>query len=177
MAAWVGPAIVAAFISALVTAIGWYVGHRQDVRREAAKRIERIRDVQTAILAEIRANRHRLHAVDLEAHAALVAAKMNADPAFTPFVPREVPAFLIDALMGEIHILPTGIIDPVILYYRQALTLSQLADDLRSERFEKLETNRKVELYNDYIGLMVYARTLADRAIDALDSSLAVNGS
>ena len=88
-------------------------------------------------------------------------------------MPREVPAFVIDALMGEIHILPTGIIDPVILYYRQVLTLSQLVDDLRSERFEKLEPSRKVELYNDYIGLMIYARTLADEATDVITTSLA----
>jgi hypothetical protein len=156
-----------------VTAAGWYVGHRQDVRREAVKRLERIRDVQTAILAEIRANQYRLHGLDLEAHAARIAAKMSADPAFAPFVPREVPAFVIDALIGEIHILPTEIIDPVILYYRQILAISQLADDLRSERFDKLEASRKVELYNDYIELMIYARTLSNEAIEVITESLA----
>ena len=88
-------------------------------------------------------------------------------------VPREVPAFVIDALIGEIHILPTEIIDPVILYYRQILAISQLADDLRSERFDKLEASRKVELYNDYIELMIYARTLSNEAIEVITESLA----
>jgi hypothetical protein len=99
-----------------VTAAGWYVAHQQEARREAAKRRERIRDVQTAIRAEIRAN--PFHGLDLEAHGALIIAKMSSDPTFVPFVPRQVPTFVIDALIGEIHILPTEVIDPVILYYR-----------------------------------------------------------
>ena len=113
------------------------MGHSQEIRRETAKRLERIRDVQTAILAEIRAN--PFHGLDLEKHGALIAEKMNSDPAFIPFVPRQVPTFVIDALIGEIHILPTEVIDPVILYYRQFLAISHFADDLRSERFDRLE--------------------------------------
>jgi hypothetical protein len=175
MAAWVGPAIVAAVISALVTAAGWYVAHQQEARREAAKRRERIRDVQTAIRAEIRAN--PFHGLDLEEHGALITAKMSSDPTFVPFVPRQVPAFVIDALIGEVHILPTEVIDPVILYYRQALAISHFAEDLRSDRFDKLEPSRKAAIYQDYTGLMIHARTVADRAIDALDASLAAESS
>jgi hypothetical protein len=177
MTAWIRPAIIAAVISSLVTALGWYVAHLQDVRKETARWRERIADVQTALLAEIRANRHRLSQIDLRTHAELFAERIKAGGAegraFTPFVPREVPTFVFDALVAEIHILPTEVIDPIVLYYRQVLSISQLAEDLRSERFENLEADRKLSMYRDYIELLIHAQTLADEAISALKSSLA----
>jgi hypothetical protein len=174
MAAWIGPAIVAAVISSIVTALGWYVAHLQEVRREAGRRRERIVDVQVALLAEVRASHHRLRQVELQEHLAGIEARMAAASggAFTPFVPREVPTFVFDALVSDIHVLPTAVIDPVVLYYRQIRAISQLAEDLRGERFERLETERKLDLYRDYVGLVIHAATLADEAVRLLAASI-----
>ena len=64
MAAWIGPAIVVAVISALVTAAGWLVAHRQTMRAEALRRRERVVDVQTALRAEIRSHPHQARSID-----------------------------------------------------------------------------------------------------------------
>lgn len=84
-AAWIGPAIVAAVISALVTGASWFVSERQAARREAKRRGERVRDMQTGLLAEIRASRHRVEDVGL--YGALVDQQMAADETYLPFGP------------------------------------------------------------------------------------------
>ena len=173
MSAWVGPAIIAAVISAIVTAAGWYASHFSNRRLEVARRRERMQDVQTALLAEIVANEHRLATIDLRSHADYIAGRIAAEgAAFTPFVPREVLTFVMDAIASEIHILPNEVIGPVVLYYRQAMAIGLLADDLRSDRFIALDPDRKIEVYRDYIGLLQYAQSLADDAIEALEVSL-----
>ena len=50
--------------------------------------------------------------------------------------------------------------------------LSAFAEDLRTERFERLERTRKVEMYDDYLDMGVYALDLADDAIDSINRSL-----
>jgi hypothetical protein len=55
--AWVGPAIVAAVISGLVSLIVVQLNFRQGRRLEQARRDEKVRDFQIAIRAEIRSER------------------------------------------------------------------------------------------------------------------------
>jgi hypothetical protein len=64
------------------------------------------------------------------------------------------------------------VIDPVVLYYRQISALALFAGDLRSERFERLETERKVEMYRDYLAMGAFALELAQTAIRSLDQSI-----
>jgi hypothetical protein len=177
MSAWIGPAIIAAVISAIVTAAGWYVTHRSGRQLETDRRRERILDVQTALRAEIRSHQHRLALFatqeELDAIAERIEAANNGETPFTPFIPREVEAFVFDAVVGEVHILPTEVIDPVVLYYRQVKALAQFVDDLRSERFDELEASRKAEMFRDYVAMGVFALELADEAIDAINQSLA----
>jgi len=74
-------------------------------------------------------------------------------------------------LPGKFHILPTHVIDPVVYYYRQIATLAQFAEDLRSDRFSKLEAPRKAEMYRDYIAMGEFALKLAEEAIEAIENS------
>jgi len=169
---WIGPVIVAAVISSAVTALGWLVAHRQSIRLEKLRRDERVQDVQTAVLAEIRANLAQLQRIDLEQDADAVAGRIRdgagqAKP-FTPFVPSEVDTFVLNAIVSDIHILPTDVIDDVIVYYRQVRAIANLVDDLRSDRYQTLEADRKIEVYRDYIGLLVHARTLGEQAVKVL---------
>lgn len=175
MDAWIGPAIVAAVISSLVTVIGWWLNHRHEQHMDAARRQERIRDVQTALRAEIRSHRHRLRLFDEATRFDEVEHGPDSQRAeFTPFVPREVESFVFDAIVQDIPILPTEVIDPVIVYYRQVQALAQFAEDLRGDRFMTLEWPRKAAMHADYIAMGVYAGTLADAAIDAIDVTLAL---
>ncbi len=64
----------------------------------------------------------------------------------------------------------SGLITALGWWASQAL--AQLADDLRTERFERLEAARKVEIWNDYVALGVYALELAEAAIGAIQHSL-----
>ena len=98
---------------------------------------------------------------------------MESGGVYTPFVPSESHHFSIyNAVLTEIHILPAGVIDPVVLYYTQLRSLAEFAEDLRSERFHSLDADRKGEMYRDYISLMAYAVELADGALDAIKTSL-----
>jgi hypothetical protein len=172
MSAWIGPAIIAAVISAIVTAIGWYAAHASSKRLDASRRRERIKDVQTALLAEIRSHQYRL--ILFETQALVKEAPATSEPAkpFSPFIPREGESFVFNAIVREIHILPTAVIDPVVLYYRQISALALFAEDLRSERFERLETERKIEMYRDYLAMGAFALELAQTAIRSLDQSI-----
>ncbi|MDF2619249.1 MAG: hypothetical protein K0S00_1908 [Xanthobacteraceae bacterium] len=175
MQAWIGPAVVAAVISSLVTVIGWWLNHQRERRRDAARRLERIRDVQAALRAEIRSHRERLRLFELNEDNAALLARIEAsnDTApFTPFLPREVDSFVFDAVIGEIHILPVAVIDDVVVYYRQTRSIAQFADDLRSDRFDRLQPERKAQMYRDYLALGRHAALLADRAIAAIDRAL-----
>jgi hypothetical protein len=167
ISAWVGPAIVAAVISAIVTAFGWYASHASARRLEAARRSERIQDVQTALRAEIRSQRQRLRLFAEQQEKSGDAA--SEEPGFTPFVPREAASFVFDAIVSEIHILPTEVIDPVVYYYRQIASLALFAEDLRSDRYASLPADRKAAMAADYIRMGVFAIELADKAIAAIE--------
>ena len=175
MSVWIGPAIVAAVISGLITALGWWASHYSSRRIETSRRSERVKDIQTALRAEMRSHRQRL-LLFADGQATQSTSKRIAESdgsgRFTPFVPREVDSFIFVAVAKEVHILPTAVIDPVVLYYRQVHALAQFAEDMRSERFDNLEPARKAEMYADYVSLGVYALQLAEEAIQAIDRSL-----
>jgi len=103
VSAWIGPAIIAAVISAIVTAFGWYVSHLSNRRLEVARRRERVSDVQIAIRAEIRSHRVWLQSFDSEHLSGDTAEKIRqaVDPPYTPFVPREIETFVFNAVVGR----------------------------------------------------------------------------
>ncbi|WP_026380907.1 hypothetical protein [Afifella pfennigii] len=173
----IGPAIVAAFISALVTIVSWIVSNRRERRLEAERRAERVRDVQSALLADIRSYRHRYFDTDLDAHLAKVVGQMQAatqEQPFTPFVPRENRSLVWASVARDVHILPIGVIDPVVLFFSQIETISALIEDLRSDRYWSLDAPRREAMYRDYILLRKYSVQLAEDAERALLAALGV---
>lgn len=76
ISAWIGPVIIAAVVSFLGGVVTLLLTHRQTIKLEGRRREERIRDVQTALRAEIRSNWLRLGAVKPEEHGKMVIAKM-----------------------------------------------------------------------------------------------------
>ena len=50
---WIGPAIIAAVIAALINVAGWFVTGQREVRRDRRRRRERFEDLQISLRAEI----------------------------------------------------------------------------------------------------------------------------
>ena len=170
---WIGPAIVAAVVSGLVTIFGWFVSSVQNSKQDAKRRKERVIDVQTALTAEIRSFYARARNIDVAAHGNRMKTWiMEGDGGNTPFVPQEPDFLIYKAIAPEIHILPQPVIDPVVLFYTQASTLSLFASDLRGERYRSLDATSKNEMYQDYLALMEYAFQLAGHALHVLEESL-----
>lgn len=173
MQGWLGPALVAALVSGLITALGWFVSYVLGTRLETRRRQERVTDVQTALAAEIRSFFARSQHVDIREHGKRMETWILAEgQQNTPFVPQEPDFLVFRSIAPEIHILPKPVIDPVVLFYTQAATLALFASDLRSERYLSLDPASKNEMYQDYLGLMNYAFQLADYALKALQESL-----
>ena len=175
MEAWIGSAVIAVVISSLVTVAGWFMTLRHERLREIERRQERIEDIQTALLADIRSSSHRFSEIDLDRHAAEMKERIAAagpGESYTPFVPREPGSLLWSTTAGEIHILPNEVIDAVVIYFSQLETLRLFIDDLRGERFAALDSARKIAMYADYINMAKYLLDLAREAERILSLSL-----
>jgi hypothetical protein len=172
MSAWIGPAIVAAFIGCLTTMLGWSVSFRQLKNLETVRRREKIIDYQAALRAEIRSYRARFEHMNPVAYRDAILELIVTDPSFTPFIPIETPLLIFSEIVKEIHILPTEVIDTVVLFYAHTAMIAQLTLDLKSEQFNALPRERKAGRYMDYYSLLLLARDLADETLDILEYGL-----
>jgi hypothetical protein len=160
-----------------VTALGWFASHWSEQRLETQRRIEKIVDVQTALLAEIESNLTRYEEIDLDEHVADMVRKIrkrDGKTPFTPFVPRYATEIIFEAMLPDIHILPTETIDDVVAYYKQEYKLRELVEDLRSSRYLELEQDRKARVYEDYVWQIKTVLITGEQARAALRSSLGI---
>lgn len=171
-------ALIAAIVSAAVTALGWFASHWSERRLEAQRRAEKIIDVQWALLAEIESNLLRYAEIDLDEHEAEMERRIlkSGRTGFTPFVPRDPAEIIFDAFIPDIHILPTETIRDVVSYYKQEYKLRELIDDLRSERYLKLAPDRKALLYSDYVWQIKSVVAKGEKARAALADQLNLAG-
>jgi hypothetical protein len=170
-------ALIAAIVSAAVTALGWFASHWSEQRLETQRRIEKIVDVQTALLAEIESNLTRYEEIDLDKHTTDMVARItrkSGGKAFTPFVPRYATEIVFEAMLADIHILPTETIDDVVAYYKQEYKLRELVEDLRSDRYNELEQDRKARIYEDYVWQIKTVLITGEGARSALRNSLGI---
>ncbi len=168
-------ALIAAIVSAAVTAFGWFASHWSERQLETQRREEKIVDVQTALLAEIESNLTRYAEIDLDEHARKMTRRILAKsrgPRFTPFVPRYATEIVFEAMIADIHILPTQTIGDVVAYYKQEYKLRELVEDLRSTMFHDLAQDRKARVYQDYVWQIKTVLTTGERAQAALSASL-----
>jgi hypothetical protein len=138
---------------------------------DARGRAERVRDIQTALRAEIRSHRHAFELLGAEEDWRPVVEEVAAG-GFLPFTLKKPPAFVFDAIVGEVHILPVSVVDPVVLYYGQYATVRTGIDVLNSIDFKELASERSAGLFEDYFRISSYALQLASEAIEAIDSAL-----
>ena len=172
MAAWIGPVIIAAAISGVINIVGWFVAFRNTRRLEQAKREEKIIDVQSALLAEIRSDHASLGYIDVPATMDLLKEKFaGSKGGYMPLIPRDAGTPIFQSVVSDISILPTDVIDPIVIYYKQHETIAHFAEDLRGIHFAELTGNQKLQMIEDYLSLKNHARSLAEDAIHALERS------
>ncbi|KJS41050.1 hypothetical protein [Roseovarius sp. BRH_c41] len=154
LATWLGVSvpIMQALIAGLVIAGGWLTGAIFNELGKAKAKAERLRDFHKAIYAEIgnalaalwdsgRAQDYARQTID----------RMQREPDYIPFIPREHHDHIFDAITTQIDVLPRQTIDAVVAYYSLVKGIANLADDMRGDRFQSLSQDRRILLYSDYL--------------------------
>lgn len=142
-----------AIIAGIVIAAGWLTTAIFTELGKAEDKAERQRDYHKALYAEIGNFVATLSADD----GTETLARMRNDADFVPFVPREHNDHIFDAIVDEVDVLPRQTIDAVVAYYSLTKAVSTLADDMRGERFQELEQDRRVLIYSDYLEMRAQA--------------------
>lgn len=175
MDGWIGPAIVAAVISGLISLIVVQMNFQQERKAERQRRIEKIRDFRIALRAEIRSELLNLSRFDLDAILGDVEHRYRSDESFSVIVPRLATPTILATIVSEIHILPEAVIDPVVLYIRQRRVVETMAEDMRDSSFKALDKTRQLAMYKDYLGMWKVWRDMAAEAEKALDTGMVNN--
>ncbi|MCF6303781.1 MAG: hypothetical protein L3J33_00215 [Rhodobacteraceae bacterium] len=162
MQAWIGPAIIATVIASVF-------GFLRDRHFDGKRRQERVKDIQIALLAEIRAYVAVLVRDRLDEFEQGMLARMQGDKNFVPFIPREKNDTFFQAILADIHILPESSIDPVVVYYSQIVAIAEMALDMRTKMFAELEMQRRMDVYRNFISMKQEAVVLGLEAETMLD--------
>ena len=160
-----------AVIAGGVVAAGWLVNGWQNRRAAASQRAARLRDAHKALFAEIRnACADYWDEGEADDQAATLMARMEADPDFTPFVPREVHDRVFAAMLPEIDVLPRQTIDVIVAFYALVGSIAALVEDMRGDRFETLEMARRKEVYRSYVEMRRRAFAVGQNALKLIDT-------
>ena len=164
--AWLGPAVVAALISAMVTTVGWFVPYWRERRKDESRRTQRAADMRRALSAEIASHLVRYDESDFDRHFDSMRRAMDADPSFAPFVPKEsLNASVYHAMLADLTLLPEGAINPVVSYYAQLTAVERFSDDLRSPEYVRLAPDRRRLMYEHFFSMKILSARLARAAL------------
>ncbi|WP_306751590.1 hypothetical protein [Paracoccus actinidiae] len=169
---YLSPQAQQAVIAGVFLAAGWWVVALQNRRRDANLRAERVRDVQRAIFAEIRAYLAVLRRDNVGEYGAAIKTRILTEADFFPVIPTEHNDALFRAIIGDIHVLPRDTVDPVVLYYSQLNAISAMISDLRELDVAKIGAERAAGMYHDYISMKIEALELGEKALEAIRANL-----
>lgn len=161
----IDPQVQAAVLAGLFVAAGWVVNGRENRRREAALREEKVRDVLRALYSEIRAYVSVLRRDAVGTNGALRAARIRGEAGFFPFVPSERNATIFSSIVGDISILPDAAIHSIVLYYAQVDAIEAMIDDLRRLDLARIGPARAADLYTDFAQAKIEAALLGADAL------------
>ena len=169
---WIGPAVTAA-------AIGSFLGYRLSRKLELDRRREKTVDFTKAILAEIKSTINRHADINIDEHLEQILRKLippglpdGASSNYTPFVPKRVTTIVFDALIAEIYVLPTSVVNDVVAYYEDEHMLTQLIEDMRDQQFSSRSQAVKAAIYTDFISLIKGANTKGKQAQVSIELAL-----
>lgn len=166
------PQAQSAVIAGLFLAIGWWVVALQNRKRDRKLRAERVRDVQRALFAEIRAYLAVLERDHIAEYGAIIASRVETEPGYFPVIPTEHNDAIFRAIVSEIHVLPRDTVDPVVLYYSQLNAIGAMIADLRSLDTVRIGPDRAAAMYRDYISMKLGAIELGESALLAIRSNM-----
>ena len=159
-------------IAGLFLAVGWWVVALQGRRRDAKLRAERVRDVQRALFAEIRASLAVLERDHIAEYGAAIAGRIETEQGYFPVIPTEHNNAIFHAIVGEIHVLPRDTVDPVVLYYSQLNAIGAMITDLRALDTARIGQERAAAMYRDYISMKLGAIELGEGALAAIRANM-----
>lgn len=161
-----GSGIWQAIIAGAFVAVGWLTTAIFAELSKSKLKAEKLRDYHKALFAEIRDVLAAYNGEDqAEASAQAIVERMQQEPDFVPFIPREVHDRVFNKLVENIEVLPRQTIDAIIAFYSQIGSVGALADDMRGERFSSLEQPRRIAIYQDYIAMRRNAFALGTYAL------------
>ena len=172
MEVWIGPAIVAAVVSGLVSVLGWFATFYIGLRRDQVLRDEKVTDFQVALRAEIVSDLLTMVVADRHAFLEEVKEKYAQEADYSVIVPHIARNVVFESLLGELQILPSEVIAPVIHYERMRETIERFVLDLRDPSFRKSPSDRQLLMYSDYLEMLGRLEQLARDALAALELSL-----
>ncbi|WP_299730060.1 hypothetical protein [uncultured Tateyamaria sp.] len=163
----IDPRVWQAVLAGLFVAIGWLVNGAQNRREATRLRREQRDDVQRALVAEIK---HYLEVLETEdVDAAWAEMQPRIAHGYVPFLPSEANDMVFQSVLGNIHILPKTVIDPVVKYYSQLKAIEMQIKDSRLPAFvEGTDADsraRREAVYEEYLGMKVRARKFALAAL------------
>lgn len=170
--AYLSPQAQQAVIAGLFLAFGWWVVALQNRRRDAALRAERVRDVQRALFAEIRAYLAVLRRDDVASYGAEIADRILDEAGYFPVIPTERNDAIFRAIVGEIHVLPRDTVDPIVLYYSQLNAIAAIIADLRELDVGRIGAERAASMYRDYISMKIEALELGEQALESIRANI-----
>ncbi|SOH94127.1 hypothetical protein SAMN06273572_103154 [Monaibacterium marinum] len=166
MESWIGPAIIAAVVTAFFALL-------RDAAGDRRRRNERIRDVEAALAAEIRAYVAVLERDNLEEYGHRIGGRIMQGPdghtGYFPFIPLENNDSIFTALISDVAMLPPTVIDWTAIYFQQVRAIAILAEDLRADAVAQLSALRKAQLYETYISMKVESLAQGQDAVALLD--------
>ena len=172
MESWLGPALIAALVSGLVSISGWFATYYIGLRRDQMLRDEKIRDFQVALRAEVLSDLLTMTVADRRIFLKQAAERYAGDPDFSVIVPHMARNAVFEALIGELHVLPSAVIEQVTHYERMRDPIERFIDDLRGGDFRHLPHDRQLLMYSDYLEMVGRLEALAQDALAALELSL-----
>lgn len=162
--------IWAALIAGGVIAGGWLTTAIFAQLDRAQDKAERLRDTHKALFAEIRHTLEALYAGgEAEEIVSDILERMESDPEFAPFVPREHHDRVYLDILSGIDVLPRQTIDPIVAYYSLVSGMQSFAEDMRGARFQELEQPRRIAMYRDYGAMRVRAYELGTYALKLIE--------
>lgn len=162
--------------AAVVAVAGWLVNDWLTRRTAADQLLSKKIDYMRALSAEIKsyANSRWLPSEDLERVKAALPRDFRAGDGerYVPFVPSEKHDTVFEAIVHDIHVLPSPTIYPVVVYYSQIRSIRDLAADMRTPEYALLSAERREAVMHKYLDMQEYSYTQARKAIHALSDEI-----
>jgi hypothetical protein len=172
-------ALIGIVLTGIIGGFAYGRSRRADRKVQRLLREEKTRDLQSAIRAEARAHWYELdrHG-DLDEACDAIVEKIEesrgVQPGFTPFIPKEAPSVVFEAIEADIAILDHDVISAAMQYYRQQALVAQFSDDLRSEFFVSLPADRKIGIVRTYYGMLFSLKNTAAQLSSQLEETLGI---